>query len=136
MSPLASDRVRPRRPGSDAGRSRGWPVGRAWLLFAGTVLLQLVVLYAPRAPGVGTGVGLDKVVHVAVFGAVAVAAARVGLRRGVTAGALAVHAVLSEVLQASVLPQRSGDPWDVVADCVGVVLGGLIARVVSPAGGR
>ena len=34
-----------------------------------------------------------------------------------------VQAVGSEVLQGALLPNRSGDPWDVVADLVGVAAG-------------
>jgi VanZ family protein len=98
------------------------------LLLALTVAVQLVVLYAPRAPSAGSVPGLDKVVHAAVFGAVAWAALRCGFARSPVAVVLVAHAVLSEVLQAGLLPARSGDPLDVVADLAGVVLALVLGR--------
>ena len=97
------------------------------------VLLNLMVLYAPRVPAVPTG-GLpaDKLVHVVAFALPTIALAWAGVPwRWVVAG-MAGHALLSEVVQAAVLPDRSGDPWDVVADLLGIALGvavlGWLAR--------
>lgn len=107
---------------------------RAWSV-AGVVALvaQLVVLYAPRVPPVpGTEVaGLDKLVHVAVFAAVAFTALRAGLRPALVVGVCLVHAVASEVVQQAVLPGRSGDPVDVLADVAGVALGTWLAAVTA-----
>ena len=103
------------------------PSTLARLLFAGTVLVQLLVLYLPRAPAAG-GPGLDKLVHAAVFGAVLWAGLRCGFPTVPLVVALLAHAVLSEVLQERLLPNRSGDPLDVVADTVGVLLALAIAR--------
>ncbi|MCD5351854.1 VanZ family protein [Kineosporia mesophila] len=86
-----------------------------------TLVLHLIVLYAPRAPGTG-GLPVDKVVHATIFGGLLWAAARANLRLRPVALALAGHAVASELLQHFVLPNRSGDPADVVADLVGVVI--------------
>ncbi|GLY28317.1 hypothetical protein Kisp02_16820 [Kineosporia sp. NBRC 101731] len=86
-----------------------------------TLVLHLVVLYAPRTPGTG-GLPVDKVVHGAIFGGLVWAAARANLRLGPVALVLAGHAVVSELLQHFVLPNRSGDPADVVADLAGVVI--------------
>lgn len=84
--------------------------------------LQFVALYAPDAPGSSSGFPhSDKVVHAVVFGIPVLVA---GLGRVtwwpwvVLLGA--VHAPVSEVVQHVVLTQRSGDPWDVVADLVGL----------------
>jgi VanZ family protein len=103
------------------------------LVLAVAVVVHLVVLYAPRAPSTASTPGLDKLVHAAVFGAVAWAAVRCGVRRPVVGGVLAAHAVVSEVLQHFVLPHRSGDPLDAVADVVGVGLGLLAAARVRRA---
>ena len=85
-----------------------------------TVAVQVVVLYWPRT-AVGGGVpGLDKGVHLAVFAAVGLTAVLAGARWWVVVLLLVAHAVVSEVVQASLLPARSGDPWDVVADVAGV----------------
>ncbi|GAB3691894.1 VanZ family protein [Angustibacter aerolatus] len=98
------------------------------LLLGAAVVLQLAVLYAPRAPSTGQSIGLDKLVHAAVFGLVALAAVRCGLRPGPVALVLVAHAVVSELLQGHVLPHRSGDPWDAVADTAGALLGLWAAR--------
>ena len=112
-----------------SGRSR-----RNRLLLGLTVVVQLVVLYAPRAPSADAVPGLDKLVHAAVFGAVAWAALRCGFSRRSVAVVLVGHAVLSEVLQAGLLPARSGDPLDVVADVTGVVLALVLGRSAARAG--
>lgn len=90
---------------------------------AATVVVQLVVLYWPRAGSGGAVAGLDKVVHVAVFAAVGTSAVLAGARAGLVLMLLLGHAVVSELVQAGLLTQRSGDPWDVVADAVGAALG-------------
>jgi hypothetical protein len=114
----------PDRPGR-----RPWTSDR--VVLAGTVVVQLVVLYAPRAPSTASTPGLDKLVHAAVFGAVAWAAVRCGLSRGVVSAVLIAHAVLSEVLQHMLLAHRGGDPLDALADTVGVGLGLLLGAVLA-----
>ncbi|MCM3660585.1 VanZ family protein [Georgenia satyanarayanai] len=102
------------------------------------LLVHLAALYVPRVPGDGPDLfpGADKVVHVGVFALVVGAALWAGLpaRWGVPL-ALA-HAVVSEVVQHVLLPARSGDPWDVLADVVGVALGWAVAARVTRAGRR
>lgn len=99
----------------------------AWLAVA--VAVHLAVLYWPRPPDVAGGVPhLDLVVHLAVFGAVAWCAVRAGLRPAVVVGVLLAHAVVSELLQAYVVPERTGDWRDVVADAAGTLAGVLLAR--------
>lgn len=97
--------------------------------FALTVLVHLAVLYWPGPASAPAALpGADKLVHALVFAAVAWTGRAAGLPVRLLAAALLGHAVLSEVLQHAVLPARSGDPWDVVADVVGT-LGGLLAPV-------
>jgi VanZ family protein len=96
------------------------------------VLAHLLALYWPRLDLRGPGTGTDKLAHVLLFAAPVLAAyaARVPRRAWVVA-AVAVHAPLSEWLQHAVLPNRSGDAWDAVADLAGVVLGvtlGVVGR--------
>lgn len=87
------------------------------------LVVHLVVLYSPRAPGVGSEVRLDLVVHVAVFATVALTARWAGLSLRVVALALVGEALLSETVQALWLPGRSGDPTDLLADLVGTAAG-------------
>ena len=103
------------------------------LLLVLALLLHLAVLYAPRVPSAGpVGVpGTDKVVHVAVFALVVALALWSALpARWVVPLALA-HAVGSEVVQHVFLADRSGDPWDVLADVIGVGLGWAVGVVLS-----
>jgi len=97
-----------------------------WLVLAATVTVNLALLYWPRAPGpdaLGGVPDLDKLVHLATFASVAWAGLRAGLRPRWWLPLLAGHAVLSEVVQNALLPHRSGDPFDAVADILGVLAG-------------
>lgn len=92
-------------------------------LFALAVIVQLLALYWPNPPQGGGAPGLDKVVHVGVFLAPALLGLLAGLRPVVLAPLLIAHAVASELVQHFLLPGRAGDPWDAVADIVGVAVG-------------
>jgi VanZ family protein len=92
-------------------------------LFALAIIVQLLALYWPNPPQGGGIPGLDKAVHASVFLAPALLGLLAGLRRVVLAPLLIAHAVLSELVQHFLLPARAGDPWDAVADIVGVALG-------------
>lgn len=100
-------------------------------LLAVALVVQAVVLYWPRVPG-PPGLldvpGLDKFVHLATFASVAWTGLLAGCGARWWVPLLVVHAGVSEVLQATVLPHRSGDPWDVVADLAGVCLGASLVR--------
>jgi hypothetical protein len=102
-----------------------------WALFGAACAGQLFVLYWPGSPGPGLFPYSDKLVHLLVFGLVAVLGRWVGLRPVVLGSVLAAHAVVSEVVQATVLPARSGDPLDALADLVGVGLGLAIGATIS-----
>ncbi|MEP7191566.1 MAG: VanZ family protein [Actinomycetota bacterium] len=89
------------------------------------VAVQLIALYLPRAPAGPPVTGLDKVVHICIFAAPALAALMAGIRARWVLGILAVHAPLGELIQHFALPQRSGDVLDVMADSAGIALGSL-----------
>lgn len=99
------------------------------------VLVQVVVLYAPSGGGATLFPQADKVVHVLVFLVPVTVALLAGLRPALVVGAFAAQAVVSEVVQGTMLPTRSGDPVDVLADLVGIGLGvvvwGLVLRVTG-----
>ncbi|MGL4745713.1 MAG: VanZ family protein [Dermatophilaceae bacterium] len=107
---------------------------RRWLVVA--VVVQLLVLYLPRGVAPPSSLsGADKIVHLLVFLVPVVLALR--LRRGRASAVVLVfagHAVRSEVLQAGVLPARSGDIWDVAADLLGVFGGWLAWTAVTRRG--
>jgi len=99
--------------------------------FGIAVAVQLIALYAPDGPVMPGINGLDKVVHVAIFAAPALAALMLGIRARWALGILAVHAPASELIQGFFLSQRSGDVFDMMADFGGVALGGLAYLVWS-----
>lgn len=100
--------------------------------FIVAVMAQLWAIYSPEGAGAGwLPQGSDKVAHALIFAAPVVLGALAGLRHWVVVGVLVVHAPVSELIQHFWLPGRSGDPWDVVADLTGVLLGWLIVRYLA-----
>ena len=87
-----------------------------------------MVLFSPTAPAGPAGVvGVDKLVHGALFAALACTARwQFGGRLRIFL-LVAGYALLSELIQALTLPGRSGDPYDAVADLCGATLGWLLA---------
>ena len=121
--------------GGPSGRSVGPArVGTARMLRVSLLLavaLQVYVLYL-HVPGPESAVAVphaDKLVHGAVFALPAALAVLGGWPLLPVALVLGAHAPLSELVQHLWLPERAGDPWDVVADCAGVGLGLLLGRV-------
>lgn len=108
--------------------SRG--AGMVWLwLFVVVVAVHLAALYWPRMSVQGPVAWTDKVVHVTLFAAPALVGLLAGVRPAYLLVPLALHAPVSELLQHAVLPNRSGDVWDAVADLSGVVVGATIGMV-------
>lgn len=110
-----------------SGRTRG----RSLLPAAVALLVQLAVVYAPSAGGAPGVPHLDKLVHASVFALPVLFGLLAGLPLVPVVAVMALHAPVSEVVQGTLLPQRSGDPWDAAADLVGVALGVLAARAVA-----
>jgi len=109
-----------------AGKSNPRPSRLLWRwAFGAAVVVQLIALYVPDVPAGPGIIGLDKVVHVSIFAAPALAALMVGLRARWALGILAVHAPISELIQHFVLTHRSGDVFDAIADLSGVLLGAM-----------
>lgn len=120
--------------GRQAGRRAGRVVGV--LVLASVLALSVWLLLRPPGAGGSPLVG-DKLLHAALFLLLGVAGWCSTLPRvGVLAG-LVGWAVLSEVLQHAMGLGRTGDPWDVLADLVGLGLtwGGaaLLSRGRRPA---
>ena len=112
-----------------AGQPR--PGGRAATAsFAAVALASLWVLFAPSQGGPQLFDGADKLVHLALFAALAATARWRSGPRVLVLLAVAAYAPASELVQAGLLPDRSGGPYDVVADLLGAALGWLAARRV------
>jgi VanZ family protein len=90
-----------------------------------SLVVQGYGLYSPEVPGPGGVTHLDKVGHALAFGLPAALAWLLGARWLVVA--LLLHALVSEVLQGT-LTARQPDPWDAVANLVGLAGGVLFAR--------
>jgi hypothetical protein len=102
-------------------------------VFAVAVLVSLAVLFAPGPAVPSAPAGVDKVVHVSLFAALALTGRWAGIRRGVLATLLPLYAAASELLQELPALQRDATLGDVVADVCGalggLLLWGLVARV-------
>lgn len=97
-------------------------------LFVGACAIQLLGLYWPELPGEGGSSGFDKLAHAGMFGLVMATGVLAGIPTLPLAGVLVAHAVVSELIQGFLLPRRGGDPWDAVADVVGIAIGVGVAR--------
>ncbi len=92
-------------------------------VLAVTVLVSLAVLFTPGDDVPSAPPGVDKLVHLLLFTALALAGRWAGVRPRGLAVLLAGYAVVSEVVQALAPLQRSGSAADVLADLFGVALG-------------
>ena len=102
--------------------------------FAVAVVVSLVVLFTP-ASGVPTALdGVDKLVHAALFAALAGTGRWAGIGAGRLAVALTVYAAGSEVIQGIAPLARSGSLADWSADAVGVLLGLALWRLLARRG--
>ena len=90
--------------------------------------LQLYGVYAPREAGPHLGIPqVDKIAHFFLFAAVAFLGLKVGVPARWLLAALVANAIVSEIVQHYLLPQRDGDPFDALADLTGVALGTWLA---------
>jgi VanZ family protein len=109
-----------------AARPRWLTTARTAFVLA--VVVNLLLLYWPRAVGEEGLPYLDKVAHVLTFASLAWTGLWAGIPLRWLVGVLALHAVVSEVVQARLLSGRSGDVADVAADLAGILVGTLLAR--------
>ena len=92
-------------------------------VLAVTVLVSLAVLFTPGDDVPSAPPGVDKLVHLLLFAALALAGRWAGVRLRALAVLLAGYAVVSEVVQALAPLQRSGSVADALADLLGLALG-------------
>ena len=100
--------------------------------FAAVVLLSLVVLFTPGPETPSVHPGVDKLIHLAMFGVLALTGRWAGVPPTRLACGLVAYAAVSEVLQAVLPIGRDGEVLDAVADSLGVGLALVAARVVTP----
>jgi len=92
-------------------------------VFAVVVLVSLAVLFAPADDVPASPPGVDKLVHLLLFAALAVSGRWAGARAGVLGVLLVLYAAVSEVVQGVSALERSASVADWVADAVGVLAG-------------
>jgi hypothetical protein len=92
-------------------------------VFAVVVLVSLAVLFAPASDVPSAPAGVDKLVHLGLFAALAVSGRWAGMTTRALAPLLIAYAAGSEVLQGLAVVDRSVSFADWVADVVGVLLG-------------
>lgn len=98
-----------------------------WRLAAfAALLVQCAMLYWPTPAGPESDLPLDKAAHFLAFAVVAALGVRAGIPVRWVAGLLVVQAGASELLQHLVLPDRSGDLFDLAADLLGTASGLLL----------
>ena len=100
--------------------------------FVVVVLVSLAVLFAPASDVPSAPPGVDKIVHSALFAALALSGRWAGIGRGVLGTLLVLYAAVSEVLQGLTPLGRSASVLDWLADVAGLLLGlslwGAVAR--------
>ncbi|MBB3085750.1 hypothetical protein [Geodermatophilus sabuli] len=96
-------------------------------VFAVTVLVSLAVLFAPGDDVPSAPPGVDKLVHLLLFAALALSGRWAGIRAGVLGVALVSYAAASEVAQGLSPLARSASVADWLADVAGVLVGLALA---------
>lgn len=100
------------------------PDAPMWRLAAlAALLVQCAMLYWPTPAGPQSDLPLDKAAHFLAFAVVAALGVRAGIPVRWVAGLLVVQAGASELLQHLLLPDRSGDLFDLAADLLGTAAG-------------
>lgn len=97
------------------------------------VALQLWGIYRPTPPPSEPGLPhLDKVFHAGSFALpVILLLLLIGRIHLLVVAVFALHAVISEVIQAAFYTQRAGDPTDTLADLIGTALGVAIFALIA-----
>jgi hypothetical protein len=97
--------------------------------FAVAVLVSLAVLFAPPDNVPLALPGVDKLVHAALFAALALTGRWAGIGRTVLTPVLVLYAAVSEVLQGMIGRDAAVGDW--VADVVGLLLGILVWQLAA-----
>ncbi|WP_086827399.1 VanZ family protein [Allokutzneria sp. NRRL B-24872] len=133
---LTSEEPRPDRCTDTANRARIFDVSLRVLPFVTAALLSVVILFMPRSGVPSAPFGVDKIVHIGLFGLLAVTGLYARLRLFPLAVALVLYAVASEILQATLPIDRSFEVVDIITDWVGLAAGTLLHAWATSARGR
>ena len=89
-----------------------------WLLF----VASLVLFFSPIQVEEHGGLGLDKIVHVIIFGVLMLSGSKSYSSKGKLALLLLLYVAAVEIIQANFVPHRSGDIYDAMAGGIGVAI--------------
>ncbi|MEK8050715.1 VanZ family protein [Ideonella sp. DXS22W] len=108
-----------------------WHAAPLWRISLWLLIMVVSWLAFNPKPPAGATLGWDKLNHASAFAALAFCAARahVGATGRIVAGLLAYGALI-EVVQ-SMVPGRSGEVADLLADAVGLGAGLLLAQALG-----
>jgi VanZ family protein len=101
--------------------------------FVVVVLVSLAVLFAPASDVPSAPPGVDKVVHVLLFAALAASGRWAGVGELPLGAALVMYGGVSEVIQGVTPLGRSASVFDWFADVVGVLVGLGLWRLLAQA---
>jgi hypothetical protein len=101
--------------------------------FAVVALVSLAVLFAPASQVPSAPPGVDKVVHLLLFAALAVSGRWAGVRALALAAVLVTYGGVSEVIQGVTPLGRSASAFDWFADVIGVLVGLGLWRLLARA---
>jgi len=99
--------------------------------FGAVVLISFAVLFTPESGVPAAPPGTDKVVHFALFAALAGTGLGARIRRVPLAAGLVCYAALSEVLQGVLPLGRSGDVLDALVDVAGIAAGFAVVAAAA-----
>ena len=99
--------------------------------FAVTVLVSLPVLFTPGSDVPAAPPGVDKVVHAALFAALALSGRWAGLPRTALVWLLLAYGAVSEIVQGVAPLARSGSFPDWLADAAGVLIGTVLWELAT-----
>jgi VanZ family protein len=102
--------------------------------FAVAVLVSLAVLFAPASDVPPSPPGVDKLVHAALFAALALAGRWAGIARTVLTAVLVLYAAVSEVVQGLIGRDAAVGDW--IADVLGLLLALVVWEWLSRRSGR
>jgi hypothetical protein len=95
-------------------------------VFAVVVLVSLAVLFTPGSDVPSAPPGVDKIVHGALFAALALSGRWAGVQRAPLACLLVTYAAGSEVVQGLAPLARSASVADWLADVTGLLIGSML----------
>ncbi|TDZ81336.1 VanZ family protein [Mycobacteroides salmoniphilum] len=94
-----------------------------WLTLLGAFAVACLLLFTPGGTAPSGPPGADKVVHVLIFGMLAVSSRFARIGEKATLAWVLAFAACSEVIQALWVPRRDGSLLDLLADAVGLLTG-------------